>query len=196
MNKSITIHITVALIIVALFVGLNVDYLKKQTVATIDGEKITKSELYDSMFAENGQKALSNLISEKIVEMEARKNNIVVTPEEIQAKMVEYEASFGGRDSLISILEANGMSIEDLEKNIGMTIKITKLISPQITVSDEEIAKYFKENKATLAAEGTEAVLADCKEDIVKIITEQKVETEFSNWLQQRTLEHDIVNSI
>jgi len=196
MKKSTVIYITLALIFVAVFVGLNSQYEQKEVVATVDGEKITQSELYKSMIVSNGRQALDILISQKIIDIEARKHQIIITEQEIQEKMAQYEEAYGGREALLTLLQANGITLNDLRNNIQMTLKITKLLTPDIVVSDEEIAAYFEQNKDDFARQNPDPKLEDFKDKIKDTILEQKVQIGFDSWLQERLSEYDIKTSL
>jgi foldase protein PrsA len=75
------------------------------------------------MFKESGEQALNNLISEKIVDLEAQKNNITVTEEEVQEKIDFYKDVYGGEKALLSALKASGVTMEELEDNIRVALK-------------------------------------------------------------------------
>jgi foldase protein PrsA len=136
-------------------IGGGIFYAKSNygVVAKVDGEKIKKSELYDLMAAQNGQQALDSLISQKIVEIEAKKQNITVSDEEIQKEMEKYYEYYGGEEGFIQTLAASGYSIEDIKKDMALTVKIKKLMEPRISITDDEIKAYFDENKASFAQE-------------------------------------------
>ena len=55
-----------------------------QVVATVNGQKITKNQLYDFMVKQNGVDAAYALVNEKIVLLEAEKANINVSDAEVQ----------------------------------------------------------------------------------------------------------------
>ncbi len=192
MNKSITIGITVALIVVAVFVGLTVQSFQGEAVARIDGEKITQEDLYKSMIKQDGQQALQGLIAQKIVDLEAKKNNIIVTPAAIQEKIKDYQDAYGGEQGLLSALQSSNITMDDLKSNIDMSLKVTGILLPQITISDEEIAKYFTDNKASIAPDVKDPKLEDYKAKIKEYILEQKVQSKYDSWLQERETAYNV----
>ncbi|MGG0414057.1 peptidylprolyl isomerase [Peribacillus simplex] len=129
-----------------------------KTMASIDGEKINKDELYDALVAGYGADTLDLLITNKLVELEAEKAGIKIKDEEIQKEIDIMVESYGDEKSLKEQLEASGSSMEALKKDIVVYLQTKKLVEPRITVTDDEISTYFEDNKDTFAqAEQVEA---------------------------------------
>lgn len=126
---------------------------KSETVASVNGEKITKTELYNLMVKQNGKEALNSLIAERIVALEAQKQKIAVTDQEIQAELQKYYNDYGGQDAFLQALTGSGFTVDDVKKDIALSLKIKKLMEPRIAISDDELKAYFAENKASFAQE-------------------------------------------
>ncbi|GAB6259432.1 peptidylprolyl isomerase [Peribacillus sp. N1] len=122
-----------------------------KTMASIDGEKINKDELYDALVAGYGADTLDLLITNKLVELEAEKAGIKIKDDEIQKEIDVMVESYGDEKSLKEQLEASGSSMEALKKDIVVYLQTKKLVEPRITVTDEEISTYFEDNKDTFA---------------------------------------------
>ncbi|WHY56989.1 foldase protein PrsA [Peribacillus simplex] len=129
-----------------------------KTMASIDGEKINKDELYDALVAGYGADTLDLLITNKLVELEAEKAGIKIKDEEIQKEIDTMAESYGDEKSLKEQLEASGSSMDALKKDIVVYLQTKKLVEPRITVTDDEISTYFEDNKETFdQAEQVEA---------------------------------------
>ncbi|MFE4708610.1 peptidylprolyl isomerase [Peribacillus simplex] len=129
-----------------------------KTMASIDGEKINKDELYDALVAGYGADTLDLLITNKLVELEAEKAGIKIKDEEIQKEIDTMVESYGDEKSLKEQLEASGSSMDALKKDIVVYLQTKKLVEPRITVTDDEISTYFEDNKETFdQAEQVEA---------------------------------------
>lgn len=63
-------------------------------VATVDGIPIYKSEIDDHLWRESGSVGVDYIVNMQIVTEEARKRGIVVSPEEIQARISDYKTAF------------------------------------------------------------------------------------------------------
>lgn len=153
LSKSNTL-IILAILTTALALGA-IFYIKgkSEVVARVNGEKITKTELYDLMVKQSGQEALDALISERIVQFEAKKQNIAVSEQDIQNELEKYYASYGGQEAFIQTLTNAGYSLDDVKKDVELSLKIRKLVEPRILISEDELKAYFEENKASFAQE-------------------------------------------
>ena len=116
-------------------------------VAKVDGEKILQTELDEALRNQYGAEVLDTLITNKIVELEAKKQNITVSDEVIQAEYEEFVEAYGGVDSVNEVLEENGLTADALKDNIR-TYQLTKqVIAASIEITDEEVEQYFEHNK-------------------------------------------------
>ena len=116
-------------------------------VAKVEGEKILQTELDEALRNQYGAEVLDTLITNKIVELEAKKQNITVSDEVIQAEYEEFVEAYGGVDSVNGVLEANGLTEDALKDNIR-TYQLTKqVIAASIEITDEEVEQYFEHNK-------------------------------------------------
>ncbi|MFJ7850700.1 peptidylprolyl isomerase [Peribacillus sp. NPDC097264] len=124
-----------------------------KTVASVGGEKIKEAELQDTLVKNYGAETVDQLITDKIVELEADKEGIKITEKEIQKEIDTLAESYGGEDALKEQLEASGSSLAALKQDIVVYLHTKKLVEPRITVTDDEISAYFEENKDTFAQE-------------------------------------------
>lgn len=148
-QKSFLISLSIVLLLI---ISIGIVYYKTRTgdvVARINGEKITKNELYNVLVAQNGKEALDSLISDKVIALEVQKNNISVTDEAVQEEFQNIAAQNGGEEVFIQTLEAYGYQLDDVKKDVKKNLEVTKLLKAQITVTEDEIKNYFEENKDT-----------------------------------------------
>ena len=146
-NKKILFSILGA-VLIALIVVAVVLVQKNNTAATVDGEKITKKELNEALNTQYGSTILDSLIADKIVDLEAEKEDVKITDKEKKAEMDKLIESYGGEEAFNSALESNNASKADIEEQMVRYLKIKKLLEPSIKITDDEIEAYFKENKA------------------------------------------------
>lgn len=147
----ITVVVIIALLAGSVYIGVGAFRTtgSGDTVATVGSEKITKDDLYDYMVKQSGQQALDALISEKIIELEAEKNNVKVEASEIDEEIATYEEMYGGRESLEAALASSGFDMDYLKGNIETNLMIKKILEPTIEITDTEISDYFTQNKAS-----------------------------------------------
>lgn len=120
---------------------------KAEAVATVNGVEITKDRLFDELAANGGEQALTNLINQELVNQEAAKKNITVTDADIDAEIESYQTQFGSEEALNQALVQYGMTMDDLRKQVVMELKLTKLLEPQIKVTDDQIKETFESYK-------------------------------------------------
>lgn len=145
-NKKFAISV-IALIIIGVAVIFGAAFSKRDVVATVAGEKITKDELYNMLVEMNGAKALDSLITEKIVGMEAKKEKVSVSNKEIEEEFGAYMEAYGGEEGFKQALQQSGMTEKNIKNDIKQYLLIKKLIEPKLKVTEDEIKAYFDENK-------------------------------------------------
>ena len=151
--------IVIILIVLGLVSGLALGYRQWSTapnpavVATVNGEEISKDELSDLLLKQAGQQGLNLLIAQKIVDLEATKQKISISADEIEKELEEYYTTYGGADNFTQILELSGSSLEEIKSNLTQNLKIKKLLAPRISVTEAEMKSFFEENKNSFAQE-------------------------------------------
>lgn len=118
-----------------------------EVVATVEGEKITKEELYDTLVKVTGPEAVDALIDEKIVELEIKKEKITVSDDEIDKEVESFKEEAGGEEAFHAALENNNITEDDFKEDVIQYLSIRKLMEPLVEVTDEEVKEYFEENK-------------------------------------------------
>lgn len=149
-NKRIIALLVAIVIIVGALLTVKLAFNedgKNEVVALVGEEKITKDELYDFLVKANGEGALDALIVNKIILLESKKQNIQITEDEIEEQIDKMVETIGGQEAYESALQYYGFSEDELKKDIKMNLYLTKLLEPEIPITDEEMKDYFKENK-------------------------------------------------
>jgi foldase protein PrsA len=183
MSKKMIAGITASVILVAGIAGGAYAYVKSQTVASVDGERITKKELYDTLVGVYGESAVDNLVTKVVIDKEADKRNVKVKDSEIDAEVATYEESYGGEEGLKSALEASGLTLADLKEDIETNIKIEKLMAEDIEITEDEVESYYKENKSNFdTPESIEVshILVEDKETAQEILDKLKSGEDFA----------------
>ncbi|TRZ36240.1 foldase [Niallia circulans] len=147
-NKKIILPI-LGIVLIALIVVAVILVQKSNTVASVEGEKITQNDLDEALNKQYGTSILQTLIANKVVDLEAEKEKIKVTDKEQKAELDDLIESSGGEDAFNAALEANGASKADIEDELLRYLKIKKLLEPRIEITDDQIKSYFDENKAS-----------------------------------------------
>ena len=119
--------------------------------ATVNGSPISRLALIDKLEKTSGKQTLEGLITQRLVISQLDKENIKITPDEINAeiKRIEDQVSQQG-NTLDQALEAQGMTRADLREQVSVNLRLGKLLSDQTQVTDAEVAQYIKDNKLTI----------------------------------------------
>ena len=147
-NKKLIAGVVGVVVLAGAIAGGFYAYTTTQTVGSVNGDRITKSELYDTMANVYGSSAVDSLITMKVIEKEADKRNVKVKDSEINEEVKAYEESYGGEEALTSALKSSGLTLEDLKEDIEVNIKIEKLMQEDIEITEDEVKAYYEENKA------------------------------------------------
>ncbi len=155
MDKNVKISLFVALIIV---IGAVCWYCRGAFIAvSVDGRPISRWEVMRGAEKESGKMVLDSLVSKQLLENAERKNNITVSKEEVDFIFTKLEESFKSQGgTLDSALSEQGMTKDQLRKEIIDQEKLKKLLGDKVAVSEAEALKYMKDNKLTAPA-GSEA---------------------------------------
>jgi foldase protein PrsA len=154
-QRGFQIKLVAALLIVALIgaavfgSGILSGKTSEGVVGRVNGEAITKDELYDALKDQYGQETLNTLISEKIIKLEIKKHNIEVPEKDVEEEFQKLVDQYGGQEQFDQIFESYGYDQNDIKEDIKMSLQLKKLIEPKITITEEEMKEYFETNKAT-----------------------------------------------
>ena len=151
-NKKVIISIIVVLLIASACVGAYL-YSNKDVVASVDGEKITKDEVYNVLVGQYGPSVVETLINNKVIELEGEKEGIKISNKEINAELDNFIKSYGGEETFNSALEASGISLADFKKDIENYLIVEKILGKDIKITEEDMKEYFEENKESFNEE-------------------------------------------
>jgi len=116
------------------------------TLAIVNGESITKEDLYNILAEKNGEAALDVLIMEMIREIEVQKHNISVSDEEIEKALDNLLTQYHGDEEYLNqILVSYNMTMDDVRKNTKTNLELKQILTKDI--SEDEIKDYFELNK-------------------------------------------------
>src|SRR5690606_12682980 len=85
--------------------------------------------------------------------LEAKKQKITISEAEIEQALAEYYDYYGGEENFTQLMAMSGTSLAQVKANLTSTLKIKKLLSPRIEVTEEEMKAFFEENKEDFAQE-------------------------------------------
>lgn len=144
--KRIVIFVVAAVLISALSLPLAAATMAAtpDVVAIINGEKITKQMLADTLFDWDATITLDELIDQRIVAQEARKAGVVVTLEEIKAKIEEVKGRIPPGQTFEEALKGIGMTPGHYFARVKFQLQMEAILKKQVKVTDEDLNGFIK----------------------------------------------------
>ncbi|WP_136604525.1 foldase protein PrsA [Paenibacillus dokdonensis] len=193
MGSKVWMIVSLVLAIVLVIVLIKPPFAKggdNEAVATVNGDKITKDKLYGELVSAGGTQTLDGMISETLVNQEADKKGIKVTQADIDKETAFIKKNYGSDEEFEAALQQNNLSKEEFNKQMDMQVKLRKLIEPDVKVSDDDVKKYFDENKATFdTPEQVKAshILVATKEEADAILKQLKDGADFATLAKEKS---------
>lgn len=122
-----------------------------KAVATVNGVKISKDKLYDSLVEQGGKSTLDNMITQELIDQAADDAKVTVTEADVDKEIENLKKSFGSEDEFNQTLAQYGMTVDSLRQDAEVQVKIRKILEPQVKVTDEDIKAYYDQNKASMS---------------------------------------------
>lgn len=166
-NKQTILWIVLAVVIIAVLAGLAFKYKQLVIAAVVDKHPITRFSVIHELERRGGKDTLDLLISKQLIKAEAAAKHITVSDEEVNKEIKKYEDIYNVQgNTLDATLAAQGLSRDDLKKQVIIQKDIEKLLGDKAVVSDDEVAKYITDNKIPLPQGKEDATKADIKEQL------------------------------
>ena len=139
-------------------------------VAKVNGQEIKKDELVKNVQQMQGRmlemgrpgvtdaafyrNVLDRMIGQRLLEQEAKTAGVSVTDDEVKAQIAKLKTQFKSEEDFKKELTREGMSEAQLmdEARKGYTLQkfIEAKIASQVTVSDQDVQKFYDQNKDRL----------------------------------------------
>lgn len=170
--------------LVILIVGLLLlAYYKKSLfiAATVNSTPITNFELLSRINQQFRTQMLDQMVNEKLISQEARKNGVTVTPAEIDQKITQLESNVGGAQMLDTLLQQQGQTRDSLKSQLAIQLSIEKLYAKDATVSAQEVEDFIAQNADQLRASDSAGQTTEATD----LIKQQKLSQIFNEKFQQ-----------
>lgn len=149
LRKKLVITIVTALIGLAIIAGILLS-TKDSVIAKVGDASISEDELQQTLLDQYGADALDVLITNKLIELEADKQKITVSDEEVDEELATLAESYGGETALEEAVVASGSTMDDVRDDIISYIKTEKLLEPRIEITYESYKRILMKIKILL----------------------------------------------
>ncbi len=174
-----------AAIIVAIAVIGIILYLSRGLIlaATVNGELVYRPTIISELEKRFGQQQLDATVTDMLINQEAKKKGISISDEELNSEVSKIEESVKAQgQDLNTLLTMQGMSRDELNKQIRTQKIVEKILADKINPTDQEVKEYMDKNKDILPKDKkTEEIQAEVKTQL----QQQKLSTEFQTWLTE-----------
>ncbi|PIV02168.1 hypothetical protein COS55_00150, partial [Candidatus Shapirobacteria bacterium CG03_land_8_20_14_0_80_40_19] len=172
-------HLLVLGVLVVLAAVLGYFFRDRLLVAIVNGKPVFRYKLNQLLVKSSGKEALENLIVEGLIKEEVKKNQVVITKEDIDGEIKKISAQFGDVTKFEEVLKAQGMSKEDFQSQIETKLQVYGILGKDITVSEDEISQFLKENGETMTATSE----AEKRTEANGVLREQKINEKVQTWI-------------
>lgn len=200
--KPVTKILGLVIIIISVFtlIDLGVQYLNNDfSVAVVDGLRISKSQWHKRLESSYGSTIAQQLIDEAVIQKEAKKADVTVSKEEVQGELDTIISSIGGQEAYDSALIANNITEEELKDQIELDLLITKILTPTLEYTDDDVKEFFNQYSDVIFPDETEALedgekldYDELKERTLEVYIQQQVQSQKSSWLTEKEAEYKI----
>jgi foldase protein PrsA len=212
-KKTVSIVVLILIIIALGVVGvMQLSRIKKTSVvAFVNDDKITNEDLnqgYDFLFFITGypeeykqiitkETFLEQLINEKIVLQEAKKQGVDISDEEVDAKIEEITSqNLLGPEEFEYRLTDKGFSLGYFKEYYKTQLILSKFLNEsvfsEIELTDSEIRSYYEANKDGFRAREEEIrarhILVETKEEANEVLKELRKGTDFVELAKERSI--------
>lgn len=172
-------HLLVLGVLVVLIAILGYFFRDRFLAALVNGKPIFRYKLNQLLIKSSGKEALENLIVEGLIKEEVKKNQVVVTKEDIDAEVKKISDQFGAGAKFEDVLKAQGISIDDFRSQIETKLQVYGILGKDLAVSEDEISQFLKENKESLTATSE----AEKRIQANGVLREQKINEKVQTWI-------------
>lgn len=177
------------LIILTVFVAIFLSYhfklknriLGKFLAGIVNGQPIYRSELTKRLYSRYGNPVLESLIVDILVRQEAKAKETRVTQGDLDEVIGKIKEQLGKNADLDSVLASQGIKRSEFEDGVRVEVMARKLLEKEITIAEEEIGKFIKENEKTMEATSE----AGLRQEARQILADQKISQKINSWIAE-----------
>jgi parvulin-like peptidyl-prolyl isomerase len=96
------------------------------------------------------QNVLRRMVDNIIISSKAADNNVVVSDQEVKAKLEEHKKRFGGEKAFNDYLKRTHNTVVDLEGDIRNNLlreRLVEKLGGNVAITDEELKEHYEKNK-------------------------------------------------
>ncbi len=149
---------------------------------TVNNTPITRYELNQAMAEKYGKQTFEDLVNERLLSEEIKKQGVTVTDDEVKAEVDKITKEYGSEENFKAALEQYGLTLDKAKESIKKNLGFKKLVekTSKIEITDEAITKYFNDNKTIYVGKKIEEVKDAIKDSLYQQELYQKSQEIFT----------------
>jgi hypothetical protein len=201
-GKKILKVVGMIFLVIATFslIDLFVQYLNNDySIAVVNGARVPKSQYVKKLESTYGTSVALQLIEEEIIKQEAKEADIKISQDEINIQIEDIKSRIGGDEAFEQALEANNLSLKDLEDNIRINLQLQKIIEPTLEYTDDDIKVFFDQYSDVLfpdqigaLEEGEKLDFEEYKDKTRELYIQQEVGNMSDSWIAEKKNDYRI----
>ena len=124
---------------------------RSKPAAVVNGEPITFAELDTSLEQQYGSQAVERLITEKLIEQEARRRKVSATEREVDAELQRARGTLPPGQDFEQAVEQQFGSLQAFRDNLRLNILVQKLLAPRVRITEQQLQQFYNQNKQAFA---------------------------------------------
>jgi hypothetical protein len=148
--------------------------------AIVNGKPIFRWELESVLMSRFGDQTLEGLVSERLISDAAAKENVEVSPKDIQAKEEEIVKKLGEGATIDDLLKFQGMTRSEFEGQIRLQMNVERILGKDIKITEGDVDNFIATNSALLVATDEAEIRKEARDTIFSQKVSERVQTWFA----------------
>lgn len=150
--------------------------------AIIDNTPITRFALWNRLEKNYGTQTLDDLVNETVLEQAIKKAGIVIEQSKIDTQINNLEVQFKDLGGLDQALEQQGLTRNDLSKQVHTQLAVEEILKDKINPSEDEINAKYDSGKDSIYKDKK---LEEVKQEIADELKQTKLREAFLSWFEE-----------
>ncbi len=174
---------TIVALVVIILIGLAYIFRGYYIAALVNGQPISRLNIMQESEKRQGAQILEQQVLEQLVIQKAREEGIQISDElvDTQIDQIKQEVAAQGQD-FEQLLQMQGMTEEELRRQIRLQQMVEQLVGSEVQVTDEEVEQYLEANSEFLPEESSQEELEEIARQQLE---QQKLSNQYQDWIEQ-----------
>jgi len=149
--------------------------------ALVNGQPIFSWDYIKALHRQSGKEVLDQIINEKLIEQEIKKQGIQITQAEIDQEITQISDQIGSESGgLDALLAFQGVNRDEFNRQVRLNLAMEKLVKSTIQITDEQIKQELADNKSTYK----DLSPADAATTAASNLRNEQLRQSFNTWFE------------